>query len=72
MHFKSTTMARNQWLTSVILATQEGDIRRIMVQSQLRQIVCKNQSQKKKKNMKELITKKGLSGDLSIGPQFKP
>jgi hypothetical protein len=58
MHFKSTTMARNQWLTSVILATQEGDIRRIMVQSQLRQIVCKNQSQKKKKKHERTHHKK--------------
>jgi hypothetical protein len=27
--------ARHQWLTPVILATQEAEIRRIMVQSQL-------------------------------------
>jgi hypothetical protein len=32
--------ARCQWLTSVILATQEAEIRRIMVWSQPRQIVC--------------------------------
>jgi hypothetical protein len=31
--------ARNRWLTPVILATQEAEIRRIMVQSQLEQIV---------------------------------
>jgi hypothetical protein len=30
---------RHQWLTSVILAPQEAEIRRIMVQSQPRQIV---------------------------------
>jgi hypothetical protein len=34
--------ARCQWFTPVILATQEAEIRRIAVQSQPRQIVCKN------------------------------
>jgi hypothetical protein len=33
--------ARCRWLTSVILATQEAEIRRIKVQSQPREIVCK-------------------------------
>jgi hypothetical protein len=36
---KSGKGARYQWLTSVILATQEAKIRRITVQSQLRQVV---------------------------------
>jgi hypothetical protein len=45
-----------QWLTPVILATQEAEIRRIWVQSQPRQIVHKTLSQKKKKT----FTKKGL------------
>jgi hypothetical protein len=35
-----------QWLMPVILAIQEAEIRRIMVQSQPRQIVCKTLSQK--------------------------
>jgi hypothetical protein len=35
-----------QWLTPVILATQEADIRRIMVQSQPRQMVRETVSQK--------------------------
>jgi hypothetical protein len=34
----------HQWLTPVFLATQEAEIRRIMVQSQPRQIVCKTLS----------------------------
>jgi hypothetical protein len=34
------------WLTSVILATQQAEIRRITVQNQPRQIVCKTLSQK--------------------------
>jgi hypothetical protein len=35
-----------QWLTPVILATQEAEIRRIVAWSQPRQIVCKTQSWK--------------------------
>jgi hypothetical protein len=35
-----------QWLTPLIWATQETEIRRIVVQSQSRQIVCKTLSQK--------------------------
>jgi hypothetical protein len=41
--------ARHQWLTPVILATQETEIRRIAVRSQLGQIVPKTLPQKKKK-----------------------
>jgi hypothetical protein len=36
------------WLTSIILATQEAQIRRTVVQNQSGQIVCKTLSQKKK------------------------
>jgi hypothetical protein len=34
-------MARHWWLTPVTLATQEAEIRRITVQIQPRQIVCR-------------------------------
>jgi hypothetical protein len=43
---KWSLLAKYQWLMPVILATQEAEIRRIMVQSQPRQIVCKTLSQK--------------------------
>jgi hypothetical protein len=43
--------ARHWWLTSVILATQEAEIRRIMVRSQQGQILLKTKSQKKKKKI---------------------
>jgi hypothetical protein len=36
---KKVQIAQCQWLMAVILATQETEIRRIMVQSQPRQIV---------------------------------
>jgi hypothetical protein len=38
--------ARHWWLTLVILATQEAEIRSITVGSQSRQIVCETLSQK--------------------------
>jgi hypothetical protein len=36
----------HQWLTPIILATQEPEIRRIMVHSQPRQTVCETLSKK--------------------------
>jgi hypothetical protein len=39
---------RCQWLTPVILATQEAELRRIMFQSQPRQIACETLSWEKK------------------------
>jgi hypothetical protein len=55
-----------QWLTSVILGTQKAEIKRIMVQSQPRQIVFetlswKNPSQKKASGVAQ-----------GVGPEFKP
>jgi hypothetical protein len=48
------------WFTPIILATQEAEIRRIMVQSQSKQIVHKTLSQKKP------FTKKGLVEWLKV------
>jgi hypothetical protein len=41
---KKVRFAGQRWLMSVILATQEAEIRRIAVQSQFRQIVHKTLS----------------------------
>jgi hypothetical protein len=48
-----------QWLTPIILVTQEAEIRRIVVQSQPRQIVCETIS-------KTSITIKGLVEWLKV------
>jgi hypothetical protein len=50
---KTRKLVRHRWLTPVVLATQEAEIRRVAVQSQTGQIACKTISQKKK------ITKEG-------------
>jgi hypothetical protein len=60
---KTGALVQRRWLTPVILATQEIEIRRITVPSQPRQIAL---SQKKKKK-KKTLTKKGLQ----VGPEFK-
>jgi hypothetical protein len=52
--------ARHWWLTPVILATQEAEIRRIEVRSQPRQIVQEILSQKKP------LAKKGLVEWLKV------
>jgi hypothetical protein len=57
---KTLRVARPQWLTPVILAIQEAEIQRIMVQSQPRKIVRKTLSQKKP------TTKKGLVKWLKV------
>jgi hypothetical protein len=43
---KSVLKAGLQWLMSTILATQEAEIRRITVSSQVGEIVCETLSQK--------------------------
>jgi hypothetical protein len=61
------------WLTPIILATQEAEIKRIVVQSQLGQIVHEILSQKKKKKSQNRAG--GVAqvvGDLpSKCPEFK-
>jgi hypothetical protein len=59
--------AGRQWLTPVILATQEAEIRKIAVQSQPRQIVRETLSQKKKKKPSQ---KKAGGVDQGVGPEF--
>jgi hypothetical protein len=46
LDFKKGFLTRRQWLIPVILAIQEAEIGRIEVQSQPRQTVLKNLSQK--------------------------
>jgi hypothetical protein len=53
-------------LTPVILVTEDAEIRRMIVQSQPGQTVCKTLSQKK------TITKKGCWSSLGVGSEFKP
>jgi hypothetical protein len=53
-----------QWLTPIILATQEAKIRRVTVQSQLGQIVCETLSQKNS-------SQKRAGGVVQgVGPEF--
>jgi hypothetical protein len=59
---KKNKVARHQWLTPVILAAQEAEIKRITVQSQPSQIVHETLSQKKS------ITKKGWWSDSRFRP----
>jgi hypothetical protein len=58
--FKNIHEARCQWLTPVILATQETKIRRIEVRSQLEQYSSQDPI------LKKSITKKGLVEWLKV------
>jgi predicted P-loop ATPase len=64
--FKTLNRTERQWLTPVILATQETEIRRMAVQSQPRQIVHKTLS---RKNSSQKRTGGVAQG---VGPEFKP
>jgi ABC-type antimicrobial peptide transport system ATPase subunit len=59
-------IARRQWFTPVILATQEAAIRRITVQSQPGQIVQETLSPK---NPSQKRTSQVVQG---VDPEFKP
>jgi hypothetical protein len=69
---KSSLKSRNlktaghRWLTPIILATQEAEIKRITVQSQPGQIVCETLSQK--------TLHKNRAGGVAQGegPELKP
>jgi hypothetical protein len=50
---KDKDKARHRWLTPIILATQEAEIRRIEIQIHTGQIVREALSQKKKTNPKK-------------------
>jgi hypothetical protein len=63
--FKIRIFAGYRWLTSVILATQEAEIRRIMVQSQPGQIVQETLSQKTPSQKRAGGVAQG------VGPEFK-
>jgi hypothetical protein len=66
---KSKTQARHPWLTPVIPATQEPEIRRITIQSQPGQTVCQTLSQKThhKKVLVEWTKVKVLSSNPNSG-----
>jgi hypothetical protein len=59
-YLKIILRARHWWVTPVIPATQEAEIRRIAVQSQPRQIVRPSSQ------------KRGGGVAQGVGPEFKP
>jgi hypothetical protein len=63
---KCPTRVRHRWLMPVILATQEAAIRRIVVQSQPRKILCETLSHKN--------TSQKRTGGVAQGvvPELKP
>jgi hypothetical protein len=63
---RSSNGARCQWLTPIILATQEAEIRKTVVQSQPGQIVQEILSQKNPSQKKADGVSQGK------GPEFKP
>jgi hypothetical protein len=61
-------LGRCQWLTPIILTIQEAEIRRIMVQSQPRQIVHETLC---KKNIYILSEKRAGGVAQGVGPEFE-
>jgi hypothetical protein len=68
-----TVQAKHRWLTPAILATQEAEIRRILVRSQPRQIVLETLSQKKpsQKGLAEWLKVKALGSSPSARKKRK-
>jgi hypothetical protein len=64
--FKKMSVAGHWWLTPVILATQEAEIRRIAVHSQPGQIICETLSRKNPS------PKRACGVAQGVGPEFKP
>jgi hypothetical protein len=65
---KMQTSAGHQWLTPVIIAAQEAESRRIVVQSQPRQIVHKTLSRKNpsQRRLVEWLKVQALNANHSI------
>jgi hypothetical protein len=64
--YKELKEAGHWWLTFIILATQEAEVRRITVQSQPGQIVSKMLSRKNPSQKRAGGIAQG------VGPEFKP
>jgi hypothetical protein len=65
VHFKILTKAGDRWLTPIILATQEAEIRRIKVQSQPGEILRPYLKTSLHKNRSGIVAE-------GEGPEFKP
>jgi hypothetical protein len=63
---QEASVAGHQWLTPVILATQEAEIKRIAIWSQPGQIICDTLSRKNS------IQKRAGGAAKGICPEFKP
>jgi hypothetical protein len=58
--------AGHWWLTPIILATQEAEIRRVTFRSQTQQMVCETLSRKNPSQKRAGRVAQG------VGPEFKP